>query len=150
MSGRWRRAPHREGAGAAPQPPSERTRVATMSPRSRSAEIPTDGSRARPLASRRRRALARRSRRAARNDPPRHARPRSGASLRRSERMMARRKQHGLPAQDDGGGEIGHRRVANIDEAQIVVAVPCPEDERRHINGHARASGYILIADQEN
>src|SRR5262245_41206101 len=70
--------------------------------------------------------------------------------LRRSERMMARRKQHGLPAQDDGGGEISHRRVANIDEAQIVAAVPCPEDERRHINGYARASGYILITTQEN
>ena len=70
--------------------------------------------------------------------------------LRRAQRMMARREEHGLPAQDDGGGEIGHRRIANIDEAQIVVAVPCPEDERRHIDRHPGASGYILIADQEN
>jgi hypothetical protein len=70
--------------------------------------------------------------------------------LRWSERMMARREQHGLPAQDDGGGEISHGRVANIDEAQIVVAVPCPEDERRHIERHPGTSGYVLIADQEN
>jgi hypothetical protein len=63
---------------------------------------------------------------------------------------MARRKEDGLPAQDDGGGEISHRRVANIDEAQIVVAVPSPEDKRRHIKGHLGASRYILIADQEN
>jgi hypothetical protein len=35
----------------------------------------------------------------------------------RSQRMMARRKEDGLPAQDDGGGEISHRRVATIDEA---------------------------------
>ena len=70
--------------------------------------------------------------------------------LRRGQRMMARREEHGLPAQDDGGGEIRHRRVANIDEAQIVVAVPRPEDERRHVDGHSRASGYVLIADQKN
>jgi len=68
----------------------------------------------------------------------------------KSQRMMARRKEDGLPAQDDGGGEISHRRVANIDEAQIVVAVPRPEDKRRHIKGHLGASRYILIADQEN
>ncbi len=71
-------------------------------------------------------------------------------ALWRSQRMMARRKQHSLPAQDDGGGKIGHRRVANIDEAQIVVAVPRPEDERRQVDGHPGASGYVLIADQEN
>jgi len=61
--------------------------------------------------------------------------------------MMARRS---LPAQDDGGGEISHRRVTNIDEAQIVVAVPRPEDKRGHIKGHPGASRYISIADQEN
>ena len=50
--------------------------------------------------------------------------------FRSSQRMMARRKEDALPAQDDGGGQISHRGVANIDEAQIVVAVPCPEDKR--------------------
>ena len=70
--------------------------------------------------------------------------------LRRGQRMMARREEYGLPAQDDSGGQIGHRRVPGIDEAQIVVAVPRPEDERRHVDGHPDTSRYILIADQEN
>jgi hypothetical protein len=70
--------------------------------------------------------------------------------FRRGQRMMTRREKYGLPAQDNRGGQIGHRRVPNIDEAQIVVAVPCPEDERRHINGRPGASGYVSIARQEN
>src|SRR5439155_14564674 len=68
----------------------------------------------------------------------------------RSHRMMAWREEYSVPAQDDRGGQIGHRGVPVIDEAQIVVAVPCPEDKRRHINGHPGASGYVLITDQEN
>src|SRR5262249_19843242 len=160
MSTRWPRAPHREGAGATPQPPSRKSRAATISPRSRSEEIPPGDSRATRQASRRSRALARRSRPAARSDRPRHGRPRPGeppsagpagaGAVRGGQRMMARGEEYGLPAQDEGGGQIGHRRVANIDEAQIVVAVPCPEDERRHIDRHPGTSGYILIADQEN
>ena len=65
--------------------------------------------------------------------------------FRRSQRMMARREEDALTAQDDSRGQISHRGVANIDEAQIVVAVPCPENERRHIDGHPGARGYVLI-----
>ena len=68
----------------------------------------------------------------------------------RTQRIMARREEYALPAQGKSGGQIGHRGVPIIDEAEIVVAVPCPEDKRRHINGHPGASGYVLITDQEN
>src|SRR5262245_31691464 len=149
MSTRWPRAPHREGAGATPQPPSRKSRAATISPRSRSEEIPPGDSRATRQASRRSRARVAHDRRLVAIDLDMGDRDQA-SPLRRGQRMMARREEYGLPAQDDGGGQIGHRRVANIDEAQIVVAVPCPEDERRHIDRHPGTSGYILIADQEN